>query len=304
MTIPGPTLVTICLWLAVVVPVNAVANESLLLTLSAGQESNVPRGIDEQHELDSSFLGAEVFAGKFWQLGLNDSLLLGATLDARRYGELSGFQHLGAALSATYSHKFGFGAYAPRLDLGLRYRQQRGPGKARDFDENAVLIALQKRLSPALQLRAGVESSHLHSDTLPKDPAVTAFGYDPVLRPPFELFDYRTDSYFLAADYTFANQVMLTANYTRANGNIVASTTTPNLATYKISRAFYSDPAFEADWFAYRLDSNSHQLSTAISIPLGPDMGLDLSVDLVDINAPGARSYTNQLYTVSVTRGF
>lgn len=295
---------TLTILLAVLMPAATAANESLQLTLSAGQESNVPSGVDERHELDSGFLGAAVFAGKFWQLGLNNSLLLGATLDTRRYGDLSGFDNIGAALSATWSHKFGFGPYVPRIDLQLRYRQQQGRGEARDFGQGSVSLGLQKRLSPALQLRAGIESSNFNSSDLPEDPAVTAFGYDPDIALPYKLFDYRADSYFLAADYTFANQLLLTATYTRSNGQTVASTTTPDLNTYKISEAFYSDPALGGDWFAYRLQANGHQLSTAISIPLGPDTALDLAADLVDISAPGGRTYSNQLYTISMTWGF
>lgn len=288
---------------ALLLPMPSAANESLQVTLSAGQESNVPRGIDVDHELDAAFVGAQVFAGKFWQLGLNDSLLLGVVADSRQYGDLSGFRHVAAGLAATYSHKFGLGAYAPRMDLELRYRQQQGPGEARDFGQSSLALGLQKRLSPALQLRAGVETSEFRTDSLPEDPEVTAFGYDPDIALPYELFDYRADSLFLAADYTFANQLLLTATYTRSNGHTVASTAMPDLQTYKVSEAIYSDPALD-NWFAYRLETNSHRLNAALSIPLGRDMALDLGADLINISAPAAKSYRNRLYTISMTWGF
>lgn len=288
---------------AVLLPAVGAANESLQLTLSAGQETNVPRGVNTAQELDASFLAAQVFAGKFWQLGVHDSLLLGVNADSRQYGDLSGFRHVAAGLSATYSHKFGLGAYAPRLDLELRYRQQQGPGEARDFGQTSFALGLRKRLSQALQLSAGVEQSDFRTDSLPEDPDVTAFGYDPDIALPYELFDFRADSLFLAADYTFANQLLLTATYIRANGHTVASTNMPDLQTYKVSDAFYSDPAL-ANWFAYRLESNSHQFNTALSIPLGPDMALDLSADLINISAPADKAYQNRLFTISMTWGF
>jgi len=303
MNLANFTAVFCSLPLMAFLPASVQANESLQLTLTAGGESNVPRGLDERHELDAGFVGAEGFAGKFWQLGLNDSLLLGAGLDARSYGELSGFNSVAATLSATYSHKFGFGAYAPSVDLQLQYRQQQGPGEARDFGRGAIRLELTKRFSPALRLGMGVETSDVRSGSLPEDPAVEAFGYDPDLAPPFELFDYRNDSVFLSADYTFTNQVMLSATLARVNGSTVASTDEPDLPTYKVSTAFYSDPALD-DWFAYRLDSNSNHLSTAVSIPLGADTALDFMVDVVDITAPADKSYSNRLFTIGMTWGF
>lgn len=280
-------------------------NDILELSLRAGNESNVPRGVDAQHELGSAFVGAELFAGRYFQLGLNDSLTMGVDLSSRRFNDLSGFDRLGLGVNGTYSHKFGLGAYTPVLQLSLAYELEYYRGEARDNERLTGDLTLSKRLSPAWMIDIGLsvtDSDNRHS--LPMDPAVTAFGYDPDIALPYEFYDYHVNSIYVGAEYTFANMVSVSGRYQRSNGHTVASTTAPGLKTYKLSRAFYSDPAFASDWFAYLLESNSHGLSAIVSLPVGPDTGVDLSADWLQISAPGGKSYNNELYSVVLSWRF
>ena len=277
------------------------ANDFVDIALRAGHESNVPRGVDAAHELGSGFIASEVFAGRFYQLGLHNSLTVGVGL----YNDLSGFDNLAAGLSGALTHKFGLGAYAPTLQLNLDYGREYYRGMARDNERLSAELRYSQRLTPAWMLELGLASEqndNLHS--LPMDPAVSAFGYDPDIALPYELFDYSSWRIYTGAEYTFANLVSLSMRYQRGNGYTVASTTEPSLKVYKVSRAFYSDPAFASDWFAYSVESNSHAVSAVVSLPLATDTGLDFTADWIQISAPAGKDYRNELFSVALSWQF
>lgn len=230
---------------------NLSANSFYQFSLSAGNESNVPRGLDSFHERDSNFYRVDLSAGKLYQLGLNDTVTLSANVFARQLDDLKGFDNHGLGLSASFSHKLGFGAYAGRLGAVLSATGEEFGGEARDNELYGIELNYQKRLSPEWFLYMGVDYQWIRTDSLPDDPAVLAFGYDESIRLPFELFDYESVSAFAELEYGFENGVLVSGGYRRINGATVASTTQPGLDLYKISEAFYSDPAFSSPWFAY-----------------------------------------------------
>lgn len=276
-------------------------NDLMQIRLAAGYESNVPRGVDAFHERDSGFIEASVFAGRFLQLSLQDSLTLGLETSARSYHDESGFGQLAAGLNVSYGHRFGMGAYAPSLNLDLQYRFQNSRGLARDHQGLTTGLNYRQRLSPAWVISFGADYYEGgNQKALPEDPRVTAFGYDPDISLPYTLYDFDSRSLFAGAEYTFRNYIMWSAEYRRGNGHTVASTTMPTLKTYKISRAFYSDPAFSEDWFAYLLPSGQHEWSSTLSFPLGGDAALDITASWVDIAAPEGKRYENSLITASL----
>lgn len=111
-----------------------MANEFYQLGLNVGNENNLPRGFDSLHQLDASFFQVDLSAGKFFPLGLNDSLSVSANLEATRYDQLKGFDNHSIGISADFGHKLGFGAYAPRLGINLSASRQYFQGEARDSD--------------------------------------------------------------------------------------------------------------------------------------------------------------------------
>ncbi len=280
------------------------ANETVQLSLLAGSESNVTRGLHDPHIKPSGFIAARVQAGKLLQLGVSDSLQLGATLGTRRYGKTSGFDQLTASLSATLSHKFGFGAYAHQLDLSAEHQWLEARGAARDRETSTLSLAWSKRLTPAWAVFASVSAERNSSDDLPAQHRLGNLGYSPQVTLPFELVDYDGESVSAGADYTFANGLMFTGQYSRLNGYSISSTSHPSESIYKIASAFYIEPAFANDWYAYRLKSNTDVFSAAISLPLAQDMAVDLMASWFDIAAPAGKSYDNSEIAIGLTWGF
>jgi hypothetical protein len=265
----------------------------------------VPRGLDHAHELDSNFLRLDLNAGKLYQLGLNSTVTVGANLFSRRLTDLSGFHSQGIGLSANYSYKLGFGAYAGRLGALVSATREQFRGEARDSDLYTLELNYQKRLSPAWFVYAGWDYQESRADSLPQDAAVTAFGYDAVFRLPYELYDYNSSSVFVDLEYAFENGVLATGGYRRIEGAAVASTTQPSLHLYKVFDAFYSDPAFRNNsWFAYQLEAETNEWSLGLSFRVGIDSSIDFGNSWHDIQATDNRDYENAIVSITFTQGF
>lgn len=283
---------------------SAEANEQLQLTLAAGSESNVTRGLHDPHILSSGYVSVRLQAGKLLQLGVNDSLLLGTAFDTRRYGQQSGFDQLSAELFVAWNHKFGFGAYAPQFNLSLSRGRVAMRGQARDHGTSSLDITFSKRLSPAWSFYAALSAQDIDAGSLPHNPRVTALGYDPDMALPYELYDYNSKSATMGVDYTFASGVMLSGRYERSDGYTIASTKHPDPKVYKIASAFYIDPAFAHSWYAYRLASNTDALAVSLSFPVAQDTAIDVSGGWYDISAPAGKSYDNSEFSIGITWGF
>ena len=280
------------------------ANEQLQLTLAAGSESNITRGIHDPHILSSGFISVQLQAGKLFQLGVNDSLLLGTAFSTRRYGQQSGFDQLSAGISIAWNHKFGFGAYAPQFNVSASRDRVAMRGEARDHDVNSIDITLSKRISPAWSFFTAISVQDVGAKSLPHNPRVTALGYDPNATLPYQLFDYDSNSIALGGEYTFASGVMLTGRYERVDGHTVASTMHPDPEIYKIADAFYIDPAFAHSWYAYQLESNNNVFTVSLSIPVAQDAAVDVVGGWYDIAAPASKKYDNSEISIGITWGF
>lgn len=280
------------------------ANEFYTLNLGVGEESNLPKGIDDFHERESTFLRAAFTAGKRYQLGLNDSVTFSGNLGFSRFNELRGFDRVTIGAAANYRYKFGFGPFAPALNAGLNYSVENSEGQARDTEITQFEFSVDKRFQSGFTLEAGIDYQRNTTNDLDDDPSVLALGYDPANRLPFELFDFESLSAFAAVDYEFVNGWRTSLAYRRINGFTVASTTEPSLEIYRISDALYSDPAFSDEdfarpWFGYLLETNSDQWEGALSIPVSQDTSIDFSVNWTDIRAPNSRDYQNTTYAIT-----
>lgn len=280
------------------------ANTSFQLKLGGGSEDNVTRGLQDNYQLRSNFFELGLSGGKLFQLGLNDSLSIGANISRMNFDDLSGFNRNAAGVSISYQHKLGFGAYATRLGASLSYDRESFRGEARDSDVSSLQLSYEKRFSPAWLIFAGIDFQQRKSDSLAPDPDVIAFGYDPVIRQPFELSEYDADSVFAELEYTFENGVLLSSSYRRVDGPTISSTTSPSLLVYKKSSAFYSDPALGSSWFAYLIDTKTDVWSLGVSVPIAQDSSVDLGYRWSDGRAAGGLNYQSDVLSITLIHNF
>jgi hypothetical protein len=282
----------------------AHANIFSQLGVNAGHESNVPRGQDGPHREESTFLAVDYRIGKLYELGLKNTLVLSGGVSAARFNEQRGFDKLGLNIAASYNYKWALGAYAPAVSFSTSYAVEEYEGRARDNRLLTLDLSYLKRLSPAWFLTLGVDYQKSSSDSLPHDPVIDMFGYDPDRNLPFELYDYDSTSVYTDIEYSFENGMLLNAGYRRVDGFTVSSTTTPTLALYKVADAIYSDPAFDAGWVAYQLEADTNEWSLGLSIPSGLDSSINLGYSFYDISAVSGNSYVNRIFSVSYVYNF
>lgn len=231
----SPRLTTIvCVALLLSLPALTLANTFSQLTVSAGEESNVPRALDGPNEKKSRFTALGYSFGKLYEMGVKNTLVLSVAVSSTRFTGLSGFDRLGLSVAANYNYKWALGAYAPVVSLSTSYGVEEYKGQARDNDLLTVDVSYLKRLSPAWFLTLGVDYQNSGADNLPFDPIINQFGYDPERRLPFELYDYDSTSVYADLEYAFENGVLLNGGYRRVNGFTVSSTTRPTLKLYKV----------------------------------------------------------------------
>ena len=266
----------------------AHANVFSQLGINAGHESNVPRGQDGPHKEESNFLTLDYSIGKLYELGLKNTLVISGSASATRYNELRGFDRLGVGIAANYNYKWALGAYAPVLSLSTSYALEEYEGRARDNEF----------------LTLGADYQNSSADSLPHDPIIEQFGYDPDRSLPFELYDYNSASVYADIEYAFENGLLLNAGFRRVDGFTVSSTTQPTLKLYKVADAIYSDPAFKEDWVAYQLEADTNEWSLGLSIPSGIDSSINLGYSFYDIAAVSGNSYVNRIFSVSYVHNF
>lgn len=285
-------------------PGTLLANEFYQLSLGAGNEDNVPRVVRSPSAAESGVFTADFTGGKFFQLGLNHSMVLAATMSARRYTEHSGFDTIGASLSASYTYKFGFGAYAPRLGAAVTLGTEQVDGEARDRRFTTTEISIEKRLTPAWLVSAGMDYHVSRSNSQPADARLLSFGHDPADKKPNDLFSDDATNLFASVSYEFANGITLTGGYNRSEGFTVSSTQMPALKIYKASDAVYVDPSWPDLWFAYRLQTTTDDWSLGLSVPMGPDSSINLGASWQDIDGPSDLDYRNRLLSISFVHDF
>ncbi len=283
---------------------SAVANEFYQISANVGNEANVPRGVDSAHEVESGFVQFSATAGKFFQLGLNDSLTLSGNLSGTHYNGTKGYSNLNAGVQGELAHKFGFGAYAPRVSLVLAANQQLMRGEARDVQSLSAQFALHKRFTPALLLGVGIDYQDNDSPSLDAGTFTGAPGYAPGIMQPFEIFDYHASAWFVEGEYSFENGLLLQGSYRKIDGGTVSSTTAPSLKLYKIARALFNDPGFDSGWFAYLLDADTKEWSAGLSIPVDIDSAISLRATWHDSDAFGGGNYKNSILSLGYVHNF
>lgn len=272
--------------------------------VNAGHESNVPRGQNGPHKEESSFLALDYRIGKLYELGLKNTLVLSGGVSATRFNEQRGFDNFRLNVGASYNYKWALGAYAPTVSFSTSYAMEEYEGRARDNELLTLDLSYLKRLSPAWFLTLGVDYQKSSSDSLPYDPVIEMFGYDPDQNLPFELYDYESSSVYTDIEYSFENGILLNAGYRRVDGFTVSSTTTPTLELYKVADAIYSDPAFDSGWLAYQLEADTNEWSLGLSIPSGPDSSINFGYSFYDISGVSGNSYVNRIFSVSYVHNF
>jgi hypothetical protein len=279
------------------------ANEFLDLSVSTGYEDNVSRGLASQNIDGSFFLTGLVETGKLFQIGSNSTLAFGTSLGISNFPNLSGFNRVELGVSVSAQHKFGLGAYSPRVGAVLSANRDFLQGDERDRDLYAWQLTVAKRFSPAWSGEVGISrETSRGAHERPVD--FTALPYIPGITRPTDPFDHYNNLGFVSVAYDFISGWLLTLSYQTIDGYIVPSALPPAWEMFLESKAVALDPAYGQRQVLYLLKSETDALSASLSIPIAQDTALDFTMSQQEIAARQVGDYRNWSAFVTVIHRF
>jgi hypothetical protein len=195
--------------------------------------------------------------------------------DARAvaYDSIHGLSHVAMGGTLSWRRKLGLGLTVPWLEARLSASHEEYRKSLRDGNRFEAMFAGGWRFSETFQALAGAryDRYNAHNDR----PLVPGISGDP--------FDLQGRSLFARAALDASERLQLSAGIALRSGDVVSSTRR-NRAIFTASNAISTDPAFGADYFAYRLSG-----ATTRSVSLGASWAID---DHSSINASLAADRT------------
>lgn len=228
-------------------------------------DDNLSRGQLKSDIKDDTALVVAAGGGQFLHWGSGTQAVLKLNVRKETYFQYEGLSNLGLGLNASVRTKFGLGADAPWLRLSAATTRLEYHNDIRSGWLNVGGLAVGKRVSDRLDLRAQYQFERKTvDDAVAVVPGISG-----------EVFDLTSRTVSLGAEFALTERTALSCSYDRRTGDI-ASSTKINLATFRVSDAVNRDPVFGPGVFGYRLHAVTHSIGLGGSYALGPNQALDL----------------------------
>jgi len=219
-------------------------------------DSNVNRAYAPADIRADAAFALDASAGWFYAVSGGDGLTFADEATTQIHHRFAGLNALEVAAAATYRHKFGLGYAAPWIALrlsaaGLQYRDD-----LRDGGRVEAQIEMGQRFTPEFDAALGgvLERRYARHDE-PVVPGISG-----------KVFDLRGQALYARAGYALTERLLVAATLAVRRGDVVASTRR-DFAIFTASDAV-ADPAFGADFFAYRLRGTTDTAKLSASCAL------------------------------------
>jgi hypothetical protein len=274
----------------------------LLLCLPDPARSDWTLGTDAQLRHDNNvgnagnyddIVGDTIVDGRLsmfqlFPLGENYSLSVGGDLSGESYNRIKGLNDgsLGGALAV--KRKWGLGAYAPWVRIGLSIARSEYHDDYRNATVYRATLSAGQRLDERWNLWAeyGYERRAANSQ--------------PELVPGISGDAYSQTSQALtgSAEYALNERTFLVFGPLLRYGDVV-STSEPSLGIYTVARAIAADPAFGPDEYAYKLTGTTFGFRVGINYSPTSHSLLGLGFQRLETHADGGNSYTKSIPEIS-----
>lgn len=181
--------------------------------------------------------------------------------DARAvaYDSIHGLSHVALGGTLSWRRKLGLGLTVPWLEGSLSASREAYRESIRDGNRFEAMLAGGWRFSETFQAVAGGRYDRYDSrNNAPLVPGI-----------PGTPFDLQGRSLFARAALDASERLQLSLGFALRSGDVVSSSRR-NFAIFRASNAISADPAFGADYFAYRLSG-----ATTRSVSLGASWAID-----------------------------
>jgi hypothetical protein len=260
----------------------------------AFHDSNLSRAISADDIVGDTALNLAASGGYLFAPGDRDALALTGDLHAASFTRFHGMNSIALGGTASWTRKFGLGAFAPWARISASLDGERYGEDVRNGRRTNVALRAGERVSERLELSGGGSFERYRADNATPIPALASLGISG------DAFTLIGRSLFARADYAFSDRWTAFAGVTARLGDVTASTRIgPQIFAY--SNAIAPDPAFGSDYFAYRLSgTTTWDFLAGASLALGDSASANLAVARSLTYASGGIEYQSTRINASV----
>ena len=277
------------LGLLAAVPLTAAAQWVVEADAARTSDDNLSRAQRPADIIRDRAFTARGVLGRAFVLGEGDASVQ-AELRAARHDNYEGVDHQALGAGASWRRKLGLGLVAPWLALEASLLAEDYETRVRDGHRSGAAVVVGKRFDERLEgsLRAAYDRREQREE-FPTVPGVSG-------RP----FSLQGRSLTLRGSYAFSAQGLAYAAAGIRHGDVVSSTRR-NPDIFRETDALAPDPAFGADFIAYRLTgARTRSWSAGLSWAIGRRAAVDATVSRDLTSARGGLDYDGNLYSLSL----
>lgn len=271
-------LITILAWR----PGPAAAEEILRAEAGIVNHRNLSQATSRSDIVSDTALNLDLSAGRYHFFEDGNSIALNLDLRAAEYQRFHGMSNLALGASASFRTKFGVGSFAPWARASGSLMREAYRENIRDGWRSSFSLQVGRRLTESLDVSGGGSLERYDADHgLQVVPGVSG-----------DAFSIRGHNLFMRTDYNLGERWAGYASVNLRRGEVVASTRLdPEIFEY--SSAVTRDPAFGADYIAYRLFGKTWSFLAGMSWAVNPHASLNFDVTRAITYAADEIGYRN-----------
>ena len=253
-------------------------------------DNNLSRALSASDIVSDTALNLAASGGFHFALGERDAAALTGDLRAAQFREFHGMNSVALGGTASWSRKFGLGAFVPWTKVSASFAGERYGENVRDGLRTNVTLRAGQRLSERLELSGGGSFERYRASNVGN-------GFLGLSGDAFSLEGRRV---FARADYALNDRWAAFAGVGARSGDVTASTRR-NLEILEYSNAVTPDPAFGSDYIAYRLSgTTTWDFFAGASLAISDYSSVNLAVTRAITYASGGLEYQNTRINASI----
>lgn len=283
-------LVVLALGMPAALPGEAAAEETVSAEGAVSYDNNLSQALSASDIVSDTALKLAVSGGFQFALGERDAVALTADLRASQFRRFYGMNNVALGGTASWSRKFGLGAFAPWAKVSASFAGEQYSESIRDGMRTNFTLRAGQRVSERLELSGGGSFERYSADHVVN--VVPGLSGD--------AFSLEGRSLFARADYALNERWAAFAGVAFRDGDVTASTRL-NREIFEYSNAVTLDPAFGSDYIAYRLSGTTTWVFTAgASMAMGDYSSVNLAVTRALTYASGGLEYQDTQINASI----
>jgi hypothetical protein len=269
-------------------PGTAAGEEILRAEAGLSYDSNLPRAQSRSDIAADAALDLNLSGGRSISLDERSSITLTADLRAAEFRRFHGMNNVALDGTASLRRKFGLGAFAPWASVSASLGREKYGENIRDGRRSIVALQIGRRMTESLDFSGGGNLERYDADRVVQ--VVPGLSGD--------VFSIKGRNLFARADYALNERWLGYAGINLRRGDVVASTRRdPEIFEY--SSAVTPDPAFGADYVAYRLSGDTWSALAGASWAVNPHASLNIGVTRAITYATGGIDYSNTRFNAT-----